>query len=53
MQNRLLGHSFPLLHADYVKLDDKWNYAHVVSPYFRIYYIDEGEGLIQIGRAHV
>lgn len=41
-----MGHAFSLLHADKVLLDEKWNYAHVVSPYFRIYYIDDGEGYI-------
>lgn len=46
MRKRLLGHTFSLLHADKVRLDEKWNYADVVSPYFRIYYIDEGEGFI-------
>jgi AraC-like DNA-binding protein len=46
MHRRLLGHTFSLLHADQVRLDRKWNYADVVSPYFRIYYIDDGEGLI-------
>ncbi|MFL5809997.1 MAG: helix-turn-helix domain-containing protein [Flavisolibacter sp.] len=46
MSKRLLHHSFSLLHADYVKLDEKWNYKNVISPYFRIYYIDEGEGLV-------
>jgi len=46
MSKRLLGHHFSLLHVDYVKLNEKWNYANVNSPYFRIYYIDEGEGFI-------
>jgi AraC-like DNA-binding protein len=27
-------------------LNNKWNYTNVISPYFRIYYIDEGEGVI-------
>lgn len=35
-----------LLHIDYVKLNERWNYTNVVSPYVRIYYIDGGEGLI-------
>lgn len=35
-----------LLHINYVKLDKRWNYNNVISPYFRIYYIDEGEGYI-------
>ncbi|MBV8389500.1 MAG: helix-turn-helix transcriptional regulator [Mucilaginibacter sp.] len=44
MGKRLLGHNFSLLHVDYVKLNEKWNYTNVISPYFRIYYIDDGEG---------
>jgi AraC-like DNA-binding protein len=46
MQGNVLGYNFSLLHMDYVKLNEKWNYSNVMSPYFRIYYIDEGEGLI-------
>jgi hypothetical protein len=46
MGKNLLGHNFSLLHIDYVKLNKKWNYTNVISPYFRIYYIDEGEGFI-------
>jgi len=47
---RLLGHTFSLLHVDKVRLNEKWNYTHVVSPYFRIYYIDDGEGFILSGK---
>lgn len=45
-------HSFSLLHVDYVKLYQNWNYNNVISPYYRLYYIDEGEGFIsdQYGR---
>jgi len=43
---RALRHTFSLLHADYVRLNHKWNYTNVISPYYRIYYIDEGEGEI-------
>jgi len=46
MSKRLLGHTFSLLNVDYVKLNEKWDYGNVISPYFRIYYIDEGEGLV-------
>jgi AraC-like DNA-binding protein len=46
MSKRLLIHNFSLLHVNYVKLNENWNYSNVVSPYFRIYYIDEGEGFI-------
>jgi len=46
MSKRLFGFNFSLLHVDHVKLNQRWNYANVISPYFRIYYIDEGEGLI-------
>jgi AraC-like DNA-binding protein len=46
LANRLLQHGFSVLHIDHVKLDSDWNYTNVISPYFRIYYIDEGEGFI-------
>ena len=46
MRNHLLRYNFSLLHIDYVRLNNKWNYSNVVSPYFRIYYIDDGEGVI-------
>lgn len=46
MGKRLLKHSFSLLHVDHVHLDTRWNYKHVISPYYRIYYIDDGEGTI-------
>jgi hypothetical protein len=46
MIKRVLRHSFSLLNTDYVKLDSRWNYQNVISPYHRIYYIDEGEGEI-------
>jgi AraC-like DNA-binding protein len=29
-----------------VKLNERWNYSNVISPYFRIYYIDDGEGFL-------
>lgn len=41
---RVLRHTFSLLNVDYVKLNSKWNYRNVISPYHRIYFIDEGEG---------
>jgi AraC-like DNA-binding protein len=44
MVNRNLSYNFSLLNVDYVKLNSKWNYKNVISPYYRIYYIDEGEG---------
>lgn len=46
MEKNLLNYKFSLLHIDYVKLNKKWNYSNVISPYYRIYYIDEGEGFI-------
>jgi AraC-like DNA-binding protein len=44
MSRRLLKHSFSLLHVDYVKLNNKWNFTNIISPYYRLYYIDKGEG---------
>ncbi|WP_114788818.1 AraC family transcriptional regulator [Niabella yanshanensis] len=46
MARRVLTHNFSLLHVDKVLLNKKWNYKNVISPYIRIYYIDEGEGFI-------
>jgi AraC family transcriptional regulator len=46
MVKRVLRHTFSLLNIDHVKLDSRWNYKNVISPYHRIYYIDEGEGEI-------
>ena len=53
MNRRLLRHNFSLLHVDYVKLDKKWNYENVISPYFRVYYIDEGEGIVSSGHEKI
>lgn len=36
--------TFTLLLTDYVKLNKNWNYKNVTSVFFRIIYIDEGEG---------
>ncbi|NII81805.1 MULTISPECIES: helix-turn-helix domain-containing protein [unclassified Pedobacter] len=44
MIKRVLQNTFSLLNVDYVKLTAKWNYLNVISPYFRIYYIDDGSG---------
>ena len=44
MIKRALKHTFTLLNVDHVKLDSRWNYKNVISPYFRLYYIDGGEG---------
>lgn len=41
---RILKHTFSLLNIDHAKLGDKWNYKNVISPYFRLYYINEGVG---------
>ncbi len=46
MDKRILKYSFSLLNTDHVKLDSRWNYKHVISPYHRIYYINEGDGEI-------
>ncbi|GAB3356142.1 AraC family transcriptional regulator [Arachidicoccus ginsenosidivorans] len=46
MIKRVLQYTFSLLNIDYVQLTAKWNYRNVLSPYYRIYYIDDGEGEI-------
>ncbi|WP_281635456.1 AraC family transcriptional regulator [Flavobacterium marginilacus] len=46
MSKNTFKYSFSLLHIDYVKLNHHWNYYNVISPYYRLYYIDEGTGFI-------
>ncbi|RYY32493.1 MAG: AraC family transcriptional regulator [Sphingobacteriaceae bacterium] len=35
---------FELLACDYVQLDKSWNYRNITSTFYRLYYIDRGEG---------
>lgn len=53
MNKRYFGHNFSLLHVDHVKLNEKWNYPNVISPYFRIYYIDDGEGFVSTSQEKI
>lgn len=46
MSRRIVNHSFILLNVDYVRLGEAWNYKNVLSPYYRMYYIDEGAGAL-------
>ncbi|QXV64265.1 helix-turn-helix transcriptional regulator [Mucilaginibacter sp. 21P] len=46
MLKRFLKYNFSLLNVDHTELSNKWNYKNVISPYYRIYYIDAGEGEI-------
>nr|WP_315245456.1 AraC family transcriptional regulator [uncultured Flavobacterium sp.] len=46
MSKSIFKYSFSLLHVDYVKLNHHWNYNNVISPYYRLYYIDDGIGFI-------
>ncbi|MBS1601711.1 MAG: helix-turn-helix transcriptional regulator [Bacteroidetes bacterium] len=46
MIRRIIKESFVLLNIDHVNLGAKWNYKDVLSPYYRMYYIDGGQGLI-------
>lgn len=46
MSRRHLKNFFSLLHVNHVKLDRSWNFNNVISPYYRLYFIDEGNGSI-------
>ena len=46
MIKKALKHTFSLLNVDHVRLSNKWNYQNVISPYYRLYYIDAGLGEI-------
>lgn len=38
--------SFSLLNADYVQLNKSWNYKQIISPFYRLYFIDGGAGTL-------
>lgn len=42
-----------MLHVDHVTLDNRWNFKEIISPYYRIYYIDEGEGWLWNNKSKV
>jgi AraC family transcriptional regulator len=44
---RMLTLSLSLLNIDHVQLGSQWNFKNVISPYHRMYYIEEGEGAIE------
>lgn len=44
INNTISKSTFSLLNVDYVKLNKSWNYRNVISPFYRLYYIDEGFG---------
>ncbi|MBO9562647.1 MAG: helix-turn-helix transcriptional regulator [Niastella sp.] len=44
MTRRIIRHTFTLLNVDYVSLGENWNYQNILSPYYRMYYIDQGLG---------
>lgn len=43
--------TFSLLNVDHVKLNSKWSYQKVISPFYRIYLIADGQGIISDGRS--
>ena len=38
--------SFSLLNVDHVSLNKSWNYKNVISPFYRLYLIDGGTGIL-------
>uniref|UniRef100_UPI00403F8DFD helix-turn-helix domain-containing protein n=1 Tax=Microcoleus sp. OTE_8_concoct_300 TaxID=2964710 RepID=UPI00403F8DFD len=44
MSTLLKNPYFSLLNTDHIHLDNSWNYKNVVSTFYRLYLIDEGEG---------
>ncbi len=38
--------TFSLLNVDYVQLNKSWNYKQIISPFYRLYLIDEGHGTL-------
>jgi AraC-like DNA-binding protein len=44
MNKSILRSTFSLLNTDHVALNKSWNYKNVTSTFYRLYYIDGGEG---------
>ena len=54
MSSYVLKSTFSLLNVDYVKLDKSWNYKNILSPFYRLYMVDDGQGkLFNPGSSHV
>lgn len=53
MSRRHLQHFFSLLHVNQVQLNRSWNFNNVISPYYRLYYIDAGNGSISSAHGKV
>lgn len=53
MKNNDFKSTFSLLNVDYVRLNKNWNYRNVISPFYRIYLIDEGYGSLGSGQEGV
>lgn len=49
MNNTDFKSTFSLLNVDYVRLNKNWNYRNVISPFYRIYLIDDGYGSLGNG----
>ncbi|MFD2828274.1 helix-turn-helix domain-containing protein [Leeuwenhoekiella polynyae] len=46
MNSKHFTHTFSLLNIDCVELSSRWDYKNVISPYYRIYYIETGSGVL-------
>jgi AraC family transcriptional regulator len=46
MSDVALKSSFELLNVDCVRLNKSWNYQNIISPFYRLYLLEEGEGLL-------
>ena len=45
--NKIIHKSaFSLLNSDYVQLNKTWNYNNIISPFYRLYLIDGGNGTL-------
>lgn len=46
MNNSLLKFTYSLLNADFAKLNKSWNYRNIISPFYRMYLIIDGQGIL-------
>jgi hypothetical protein len=46
MHSSVAQNEFSLLNIAYTELDKRWRYQNIISPFYRLYYITAGEGVV-------
>lgn len=52
MKNIFYNASLFMLYAGIKKVGSWWNYQNIISPFYRLYYVDDGQGRVYINNTH-